>query len=179
MPVSILRYPLAGLIACMVLDTFDVTLADIWGGRIGLESEAFDYHHIDKLLDTYYLSFAFVVSLKWQDRLARRTSVILFWHRLVGVVLFEATGWRPFLLLFPNIFEYFFLAYLVVRKFSPGFHLTKVSQLIVILLIVGLPQLFREYNYHYRGMSLVEVINAFTPFNIRESSLLDWFKGRF
>ena len=177
-PVSILRYPLAGLIACMVLDTFDVTMAAIWGGDIGLGGES-GYHQVDKLLDIYYLSFAFAVSSKWQDRLARHTSVVLFWHRLAGVVLFEATGWRPFLFLFPNIFEYFFLAYLVVRKFSPGFHLTKASQLIVILLIVGLPQLFREYNYHYRGMSLVEVINAFTPFNIRESSLLDWFKGRF
>ncbi|MEW6033991.1 MAG: hypothetical protein AB1603_03955 [Chloroflexota bacterium] len=176
-PVSILRCPLAGLIACMVLDTFDVTMAAMWGGNLGL-SPAFDYHHVDKLLDTYYLSFAFVVSLKWQDRLARRTSIVLFWHRFAGVVLFLATGWRPLLLLFPNIFEYFFFLYLLVRKFSPGFRITKAHQLVLMLLVVGLPQLFREYTFHYREMSLVEIINTFTPFEIHEPSVWHWIKGR-
>lgn len=179
MPVSILRYPLAGLIACMVLDTFDVTLAAIWGGRIGLASEAFGYHQVDKVLDIYYLAFAYAVSLRWPNQLARRTSAVLFWYRFAGVVLFLATGWRPSLLVFPNIFEYFVFLYLVVDRFFPHLRPRKVLHIVLMLLLVGLPQLFREYTYHYREMSLVEIVNTFTPFEIREPSIWLWFKGRF
>jgi hypothetical protein len=39
----------------------------------------------------------------------------LYFYRLVGVVAFELTQWRPLLLIFPNTFEYFFIAYEVVR----------------------------------------------------------------
>ena len=39
----------------------------------------------------------------------------LFFYRMVGVMAFELTGWRPLLLVFPNTFEYFFIAYELVR----------------------------------------------------------------
>ena len=163
----------------MTLDTFDVTLVDIWGGRHGFGGEAIDYHHLDKVLDIYYLAFAFVVSLRWKNPLARRTSIILFCYRFVGVALFLLTGWRTLLLIFPNIFEYFFIFYLITQRFFPRFRLEKISHLVIVLLIVGLPQVFREYVYHHLDMNLVEILNVFTPLKIDEPTLWDWVKARF
>jgi len=170
-PFSILRYPIGGIIACMILDTYDNPLADILGGRHGFGGEVIGYHRLDKVLDIYYLAFAFVVSLRWENPLTRRTSIILFSHRLVGVALFLLTGWRSFLLIFPNIFEYFFLAYLIIERFFPRFRLETISRLVIVLLIVGLPQVFREYVYHYLDMGLYDYFDIVSRW--------DWIKTRF
>lgn len=170
-PFSILRYPIGGVIACMTLDTFDGPLTCILGGRHGFGGQVIGYHRLDKVLDIYYLAFAFAVSLRWRNPLARRTSIILFCHRFVGVSLFLVTGWRPFLLIFPNIFEYFFVFYLIIERFFPRFRLETIPRLAIVLLIVGLPQIFREYVYHYLDMGLYEYLDI--------ASIRDWIKTRF
>jgi len=163
----------------LTLDTFDVTLVDILGGRHGFGGEIIDYQYLDKLLDIYYLLFAFVVSLRWKNTLARHTSITLFCYRFVGVALFLLTGWRTLLLIFPNIFEYFFIFYLVTQKFLPGFRLEKISHLVIVLLVIGLPQICREYVYHHLGLGIVDALNAYTPLKIEEPTLWDWIKARF
>jgi hypothetical protein len=45
----------------------------------------------------------------------------LFYYRLVGVLAFELTGERAMLLVFPNTFEFYFIAYsLVALRFDPA-----------------------------------------------------------
>lgn len=170
-PFSILRYPIGGVIACMALDTYDTPLAGILGGRHSFGGEVIGYQRLDKVLDIYYLAFGFVVSLRWENPLARRTSIILFSHRFVGIALFLLTGWRTFLLIFPNIFEYFLVFYLITQRFSPRFRLEKISHLVIVLLIVGLPQIFREYVYHYLDMGLYQYLGI--------AHYGDWIKTRF
>ncbi len=176
-PFAILRYPLAGIAACMTLDTFDVVLVDILGGHQGFGGGVIGYHALDKILDTYYLVFILMVALRWENTLARNTSIILFAYRFIGVVLFELTGQRALLLVFPNFFEYFVVFNLITQRFFPRFGLVQTSQLAMVFLIIGVPQLLREFTYHYLKMSLVEQLNTFTPLNIRESTLWEWVKA--
>jgi hypothetical protein len=67
-------------------------------------------------MDVYYLAIAYVSTLRnWTSRSAFEVSRFLYFYRLVGVTAFELSGWRPLLLIFPNTFEYFFIAYEIVR----------------------------------------------------------------
>jgi hypothetical protein len=106
-----------------------------------------NYAALDKALDTYYLSFELIVSLRWEP-LAKWTSVVLFAYRFLGFVLFEVTQARVFLVIFPNLFENFYLAYLIIRRFAPAWALTppRLAALLALLLI---PKLAQEYLLHY------------------------------
>ncbi len=112
-------------------------------------------------------------------QLLRRTSLVLFFHRAIGVALFEFTGWRALLLLFPNIFEYFFVFVVLTTSRLRRFRIQSGYHLALALLLVGIPQIAREYVFHSVGMTLVEQINAFTPLNIEEPTVLEWLKVMF
>src|SRR5438874_1767189 len=62
-PLTILRWPLAGGLAAMVLDALDVVLIEfIPGGSFGDH-----YAALDKLLDSYYLAIELAVALRWKN----------------------------------------------------------------------------------------------------------------
>ena len=97
-PLLILRKPLAGGIAAMLLDATDVIIVEFFGpGGMGPH-----YQNIDKGLDLYYLSLEAYVSLSWTERVPRLISLWLFGFRVVGVALFELSGWRPLLFCSPT-----------------------------------------------------------------------------
>jgi hypothetical protein len=78
------------------------------------------YQGYDKALDIYYLTIAYISTLRnWTNLFAFKISQFLFYYRLFGVTLFETTydgsGPRYLLLFFPNTFEYFFIFYEIVR----------------------------------------------------------------
>jgi hypothetical protein len=142
-PLSIFRWPLGGAIASLVADTLDVVFVD------ALDMGGFsDYASLDKFLDMYYLSFCLIVSLRWEEALARWTSIVLFAYRALGFVLFETTQIRVFLFIFPNLFENFYLAYLTLKKLVLDFHLTPKS-LAALLTLLLIPKLLQEYLLHY------------------------------
>lgn len=73
------------------------------------------YQGYDKALDIYYLSIAYLSTFRnWTDPFAARVAQFLWYYRLVGVVAFELLQVRALLLIFPNTFECFFIAYHVV-----------------------------------------------------------------
>jgi hypothetical protein len=110
LPLFILRYPLPAIIACLLLDGVDQTIFQIFG------HDPPNYQSYDKAMDVFYLSIAYLASLRnWSNPAAVRASRFLFFYRQIGVVLFELTGLRFLLLVFPNTFEYFFIAYEGVR----------------------------------------------------------------
>ena len=118
-PLLILKRPLAGGIAAMLLDATDVIIVEFFGpGGMGAH-----YQNIDKGLDLWYLGLEAYVSLSWTERIPRLISVWLFALRLVGVALFELSGWRPLLFIFPNLFENWFLFVLVIWRFFPNVRL--------------------------------------------------------
>ena len=141
-PLGIFRWPLGGAIAAMLVDALDVVIIEL----IGLGSFS-HYAALDKGLDIYYLSFEAFVSLRWEP-LAKWTSLTLFAYRAIGFVAFEVTQQRALLLVFPNVFENFYLVYAALRRFAPNWHLTPL-RLGSLLVAVTIPKLFQEYLLHY------------------------------
>lgn len=144
-PFTLFRWPLFGAVLAILADISDVMIFEAFGSG-PLEGEL--YHNFDKIFDTYYLFFEFLVLHKWVNTLARRTGKILFLWRFAGFTLFEFTGIRPFFTLAPNIFEHWYLAWTVIKKWWPQFALTK-TRLFIILFIVGAPKVVQEYIMHY------------------------------
>ena len=109
-PLFIPRFPLPAIVAALVLDGVDQTIFQAFG------YDPPGYQGYDKAMDMFYLSVAYLSALRnWTSRPAVQVVRFLFFYRLAGVVLFELTDWRPLLLIFPNTFEYFFIAYEIVR----------------------------------------------------------------
>ncbi len=153
LPLLIPRFPLPALIACLVLDAVDQTVFQSFG---------FDppgYQGYDKAMDNFYLAMAYLATLRnWTSLGAVRIGRGLFFYRLVGVVVFELTGWRPLLLLFPNTFEYFFIAYEAVRSRWDPLRISTRGWLITaatIWVVVKLPQ---EYWIHVAQLDFTDAV---------------------
>src|SRR5829696_7966562 len=99
-PLLIPRFPLPAILGALVLDGIDQTIFQ----KLGYDPPG--YQGYDKAMDVYYLSIAYLSTLRnWTDPNALTVGRVLFFYRLVGVVAFEATEWRPLLLIFPNAYE--------------------------------------------------------------------------
>ena len=143
-PLMILWRPLPGSIIAMLLDALDVVMVEFFGpGGMGPH-----YHNIDKLLDTYYLSLQAWVALGWTDKRLRLTAIVLFSYRLIGVGVFELTGWRPTMFVFPNLFENWFLFVLIRNRFFPSLRLDTWRQIAIWLGILYIPKVVQEYVLH-------------------------------
>jgi hypothetical protein len=157
LPLLILKKPLAGGILAMLLDGVDVILVEFFGeGGMGSH-----YHSIDKILDLWYLGLEVYVSLQWTERLPRLISIGLFTYRVLGVALFELTGWRPILFIFPNLFENWFLFYLIRSKWLQAIRLDTWSHCLRWLLLLYIPKIAQEYLLH-----------------VAEAQPWGWFKDR-
>lgn len=140
-PLFIPRFPLPAIAAALVIDAADQTLFDAV-----LDEPLAGYQAYDKALDIYYLTIAYCATMRnWRDPVAFGVARFLFLYRLVGVVLFETLERRWLLLVFPNTFEYFFIAYEAVatrwnpRRLRPA---AVVSLALAIWVFVKLPQEF-------------------------------------
>jgi len=153
-PLFIPAYPLPAVVLCLLLDGADreilVTFADL---------DLSGYRPTDKALDIFYLTVAMLAVLRnWTHAAAARTARLLYYLRLLGVAAFELTGWRPFLLLLPTAFEYFFIFYEAVRsrwspdRLSARFYLIGAG---VIWVGVKLPQ---EYWLHVLRLDITELL---------------------
>ena len=143
LPLTIFRWPLGGAILSIIVDTVDVVIVGIIN-----QGDFPDYAAIDKMLDMYYLTFLLLVSLKWKDLLARKTSIFLFAYRFCGFLLFEVTKIRLFLFLFPNLFLDFYLFFAVWKKITKKPKLT-ARKLLIILIILLIPKMAQEYMLHF------------------------------
>src|SRR5699024_8279894 len=75
-----------------------------------------NYQSYDKALDIYYLTIAYLAAVRnWTNPGAVRIAAVLFYYRLVGVVLFEYLENQSLLFIFANTFEYFFILYEAAR----------------------------------------------------------------
>ncbi len=112
-PLAILRFPLPAIMAALVIDAADQT---IFQSMTDIDLERFNYQGYDKALDVYYLAIAYLSTIRnWTSQVAFGVGQLLWYYRLVGVVAFEFSGVRSLLLIFPNTFEYFFIAYEAIR----------------------------------------------------------------
>jgi hypothetical protein len=122
-PLLIPRYPLPAIVAALVIDGIDQTVFQSWLSASTWDRMENGYQGYDKALDVYYLTVAYTATMRnWTNTSALRWAQFLWLYRLVGVTLFEILhnaaapeSWRWLLLVFPNTFEYFFIAYELVR----------------------------------------------------------------
>ena len=153
LPLLIPQYPLPAIVGCLLLDGVDQTIFQLFG----YDPPA--YQSYDKAMDVFYLSVAYLASLRnWTNQAAVRVSRFLFFYRQVGVVAFELSGVRSLLLVFPNTFEYFFIAYEGIRtrwnvaRFALRFWVLIAG---AIWIFVKLPQ---EYWIHIAQLDLTDTI---------------------
>src|SRR5262245_66312429 len=99
------------MIAALVIDGIDQTIFSTFTSL-----DLSGYQAYDKALDVYYLSIAYVATLRnWTNLAAFGVSRFLYYYRLVGVVIFDLSQVRAVLPIFPNTFEHFFGFYAWVR----------------------------------------------------------------
>lgn len=153
LPLSILKYPLLGGIIAISLDNLDWVTKDLFG-----ISPIFEYQLIDKFLDTYYLTFLALASLKFKNKLVKNTLTGLFIYRLIGFLIFEITQIRLVLFFFPNIFENLFFFYLITKTIAGFEPNIKYLGLSLLTFIVSIPKVLQEYSIH--------VIQKHIEFNI-------------
>ncbi len=153
LPLTILRWPLAGGFLALVIDALDVAVVDAVAGLLGEPPEFGPlYAQLDKWLDIYYLGLEVVVARRWSNLVTRRTAYALFAWRLVGVILFEITLSRPLLLVFPNLFENYFLFVLIARRWFGRFEPRTWRDSIVAGAILLVPKLIQEYVLHWEQL---------------------------
>jgi hypothetical protein len=164
-PLAIPRYPLPGILAATFFDMVDFTVIR---DRTNLPMEG--YQGFDKALDIYYLTIAYISTLRnWTNLFAFQVSRFLFYWRLAGVVLFEATQLRPLLFIFTNAFEYFFIFYEVVRLRWDPKRMSKwlvIGAVAFIWIFIKLPQ---EYILHIGQFDTTVWVDAF--FNALRTSI--------
>lgn len=150
----VLRWPLAGAILAIGADLADLLLRDVLDlGGVG------DYQAFDKWLDQVYLATFLLVALRWSGA-PRSIAVALYVWRLVGFVLFELTGERALLLLFPNVFELWFLLVVLARpeRVAPW----SVRRLTLAVVALTALKEFQEWALHgarlFDGISSTEFL---------------------
>lgn len=156
LPLLIPFFPLPAIVLCLLLDGVDQTIFQVFT-NLPLDG----YQSYDKALDIYYLTVAYVSTFRnWTHLFAFRVSRFLLYYRLVGVVLFELTGLRALLLIFPNTFEYFFIWYEAVRLWWNPRRLSRVAVISAaagIWIVIKLPQ---EYWIHIAQRDVTDTIKA-------------------
>jgi hypothetical protein len=161
-PLFIPRFPLI-IVVALILDAADQTIfqefTELNTGEDG------PYQGYDKALDIYYLTIAYLSTMRnWTSDAAFRISQFLFFYRLVGVTLFELVHERILLLIFPNTFEYFFIAYELWRlRWDPAKRSARFWLLIAagIWIFIKLPQ---EYWIHIAQLDVTDLIAETTWF---------------
>jgi hypothetical protein len=151
----VLRWPLAGGLLAVLVDLSDLLLRDVLDlGGVG------DYQSLDKWLDQVYLGAFLVVAMRWAHP-ARSIAVALFAYRLVGFALFELTGERMLLLLFPNVFELWFL--LVAAAGAERVTGWSSARIAIVLLVLAAVKELQEWAIHgarmFDGISSLEFLD--------------------
>jgi hypothetical protein len=109
-PLFIPRFPLPAILLALVIDAADQTIFQQFTD-LNLDG----YQNYDKALDIFYLTIAFLaVYRNWTNTTAVNVARFLWYYRLIGVWLFEVFQERWLLFVFPNTFEYFFIAYVAI-----------------------------------------------------------------
>lgn len=141
--VVIFKYPLLGGLLALVVDFFDLNLFYI------LDPNALENYQVwDKLLDLTYLSAEVYVALSWKNKLVSKIALVLFVYRLIGVIAFEVFQQKPILVIFPNVFEPFFLIYLLHLYIFKKDLFRSLKIIGCMVLLIAVLKLGHEYLLH-------------------------------
>jgi hypothetical protein len=161
----VLRWPLAGALLAVAVDLSALFLMDLLDlGGVP------DYQALDKWLDQVYLAAFLVVALRWAGP-SRAIAVALYGFRMVGFVIFELTGAREVLIVFPNVFELWFLVVTMARAIGrePAWTPARIASVGAVLLVLKETQ---EWALH--GARLFDQVTALEA--VRQ--IWAWLVGR-
>jgi uncharacterized membrane protein (DUF106 family) len=154
-PLLIPQHPLGGILVCLLLDSADQSIMQAFG----VDSPR--YQAYDKALDVYYLSIAYLATMRnWENMAAFQVSRFLFYYRLAGVLAFELTGVRLLLAVFPNSFEPFFVYYESVRRGGDPMRLTRHAMLVVVAVIWLFLKLPHEWWIHIARLDATDFVKT-------------------
>ena len=140
----ILRFPLFGGLFAIVFDYFDLQFLGYFN-----DGDLSSYQQADKIADICYLAIeALIVWRFWQNKWMKRITLFTFFYRLIGVFLFEYTQQEYLLLVFPNIFEYLFLTYLIMYKWLKRDVFVKAAPIFALVISLTTIKVFHEYLLH-------------------------------
>jgi phage shock protein PspC (stress-responsive transcriptional regulator) len=153
-PLAIPRFPLPAIVAALVIDAADQTML------AAFDAEPDNYQGYDKALDIYYLAIAYLSTLRnWPARAAFGTSQFLWYYRLIGVVAFEFSGVRALLIVFPNTFEYFFIAFEAIRlRWDPARLSARNIVFLAAAIWIGI-KLPQEYWIHVAQLDFTDALD--------------------
>ena len=134
----VLRWPFWGAIVAIGVDLTDLLLFDLISGAA---APAY-YQSFDKWADQVYLAAFLVVALRDFRPLEKRIAVGLYLFRLVGFIAFEVGAPRELLFVFPNLFEFWFVAVVILARLRPSFAWTpaRAAAVLAALLVAKLVQ---------------------------------------
>lgn len=155
-PLSILRWPLFGIIASSISDMIDWDLIQVLN-----DTDDVLYQYWDKVMDLYYWLFILWILRSWKDVWAKKMAIIFFVYRVLGMILFWITGYRKLLLFFPNVFENFVVLCLLLfwNTKKSKLQLNK-TQKIQMLLVLFIPKIIHEYFQHFLEVQPWEIYDV-------------------
>jgi hypothetical protein len=140
-PLTILRWPFLGSLMTIAADTADLIVFGL------TDFPPFEYQRFDKILDVYYIVLQAIVAQHWSSPV-RWTANGLLVYRMLGTVLYELSGVRVLLFVFPNLFTFFFIWCAGSTALRPEYELTP-RRAAAALAVVFIPTMFLEYALHY------------------------------
>lgn len=158
----VLRWAFAGAIIAILVDFSDLFMKNLialggLGGSAG-------YQSFDKWLDLVYMVTFLIVALRWRG-VARNLAVGLFAFRMIGFAIFEVVQWRGILLIFPNVFEFWFVFVAGRNLFSPNYELTARRTVLWFIALLALKE-GQEYVLHWG-----QLLDRFVATDV----LVDWW----
>jgi hypothetical protein len=159
----VLRWPFWGAVLAILVDLFDLLLFNLatvvfgWPGFDG-------YQTFDKWADQVYLAAFLIVAMRDFPRTARVVAGGLYVLRLVGFAGFEI-GLLPRegLFLFPNLFEFWFIAVAFTMRYRPAFEWTP-GRSVVALVLLGAGKEVQEWALHvarlFDGVTFLDALDA-------------------
>lgn len=142
-PLSIFRFPLIGGLASMWLDAAD------WNTSFfSATNDHVYYGALDKLLDFYYLTIEAYTVFSWKKSWAKWTALGLYFWRGLGVSLYVLTRIPFLLVIFPNVFEGFFLLIAITRVIQKKEVRFSLRLAVWSATILAIPKIIQEYAQH-------------------------------
>ena len=150
-----LRWPLPGFFIAILGDLGDLFLLHFIG-------QDWSYQTLDKWFDLFYMVAFLIVVLRWPQPV-KGVALALFLFRMVGFTAFEVTHWRPILIFFPNVFEFWFLAVILLQRWRPAYLFT-MPGIVVWLALLTIAKLGQEYALHvgkwFDGFTIMDFLGG-------------------
>ncbi|MBI4137256.1 hypothetical protein HY469_04300 [Candidatus Roizmanbacteria bacterium] len=152
-PLFILLNPLGGSIISLIVEMIDMPILQLFGVR-----EFSTYQPVDKTLDTYMYLFQGYTMLFWNNEKARYIGFALLLFRIGGVIMFYITGDRGVLFLFPDVFIFYYMFYVIYKAIFRNDPFMRLRPIITVLVVLTSIKLYQEYLLHVVEFSFYQLV---------------------